>query len=386
MKVLIFTTQFYLCSGAERLAIELAIDLNRRGIQADLLSLYDDALPGVAEKTLELQEAGVPKVRFLGLQVNPPISAVLGAIATLRRLVKTHKYDIVETAQLSPAVIASWATIGTRCRHLCGVHAVYQQGARESRQLRIWRLTARMVRTSRYYAISRKVADAWARYTMLDLRDIPIIYNSINSAAFEAQSERNSIEHEFALPAGARIVLFVGRLDQFKGVDTALEALGPVIFQENLVLLYVGHAEHTDPAAREMLDTVLARVRYEGWETRVQFLGRREDVFRLMASSDLLVHPARTEGFGLVLAEAMATGLPIVASNVDGIPEVVAGTDAQIIPPDEPLVLREAALRVLGCDAAERLSAIIRGRERAAAFRTDVRTTAMLELMSQIIT
>lgn len=383
MKVLVFTTQFHLLSGAERLAIELAVDLNRNGVIADVLSLYDNSPKGAAQKAQELHEMGVPSVKFLGVSVNPSISVVVRAIIKLRRLILDNGYDVVETSQLSPAVIAAWATLGTHCRHVGGVHAVYRRDIRNSRQLHIWRITAWLVRSSRYYAISNFVADCWARFTSLEISRIRIIYNGINNSAFSAQSDRFTVEHELALPDSARIVIFVGRLDQFKGFDTAIAAFGPVLERENLVLLFVGHAERADPKARAMLIAVEEQVSAEAWGTRVHFLGRREDVFRLMASSDVLVHPARTEGFGLVLAEALAVGLPIVASNVDGIPEVLDGTDSIMVPPNEPLALRNSTLEVLGRSTLQRSAAADKGRERANSFRTDKRTKTMLELMRQ---
>jgi glycosyltransferase involved in cell wall biosynthesis len=123
----------------------------------------------------------------------------------------------------------------------------------------------------------------------------------------------------------------------------------------------------------------------EGWPDRVQLLGRRNDVPSLMASSDLLVHPARIEGFGLVLAEAMAAGLPVVASNVQGIPEVLAETDSLMVPPDDPNALREAVLKTLNRTPEEATRAVEKGRKRAEAFRIDKRTDAMVRLFEDVL-
>lgn len=383
MKVLVFTTQFHLLSGAERLAIELAVDLNRKSVCTDVLSLYDNSPQGADQKARELLTLGVPSVKFLGVPVNPSISVVARAIFKLRKIILENGYDIVETSQLSPAVIAAWATLGTRCRHVGGVHAVFRRGFRESLQLRIWRFTAWLLRSSRYYAISCYVANCWSRFTSLDRSLVHVVYNSINDAAFDAKSDRINVNRELDLPEFSRIVIFVGRLDQFKGIDTVIAALGPVLEIENLVLLVVGHAERSDPGASRMLMDVMECVDQEDWGRRVLFLGRREDVFRLMASSDVLVHPARTEGFGLVLAEALAVGLPIVASDVDGIPEVLIDTDSLMVPPNDPLALRNSTMEVLGRSALDRNVASEKGRVRAKAFRTSIRSSAMLEFFLQ---
>lgn len=72
MKILIFMTQFYQLGGAERLAVELAQQLNNPGIHADILSLYTEDLPNVAEAKEALLRAGIPNVHFLGMRIHPP--------------------------------------------------------------------------------------------------------------------------------------------------------------------------------------------------------------------------------------------------------------------------------------------------------------------------
>jgi len=104
-----------------------------------------------------------------------------------------------------------------------------------------------------------------------------------------------------------------------------------------------------------------------------------------MASSDVLVHSARIEGFGLILVEAMAAGLPVVASNVQGIPEVLAGTDSIMVPPDTPAELRKAVLKTLHRTPKEIISSVTKGRKRAESFRTGKRTDAIIKLFNDVI-
>ncbi len=87
MKVLIFMTQFYQLNGAERLAVELAEQLNKRGIRTDILSMYTEALPGVVDAKNALLRNGIPAVHFLGLRIHPPIASMVAAIWRLRRLI-----------------------------------------------------------------------------------------------------------------------------------------------------------------------------------------------------------------------------------------------------------------------------------------------------------
>jgi glycosyltransferase involved in cell wall biosynthesis len=93
-------------------------------------------------------------------------------------------------------------------------------------------------------------------------------------------------------------------------------------------------------------------------------VGHRDDTEQLMRRAWVLAHPARWEGFGLVLLEAMRAGLPVVATRVSAIPEiVVSGTTGRLVPPDDPAALAEALIDALGEESFRR-DAAARGFER----------------------
>jgi glycosyltransferase involved in cell wall biosynthesis len=385
VKVLIFTTQFYLLSGAERLAIELAEELNKMGIHTDILSMYTEDLPGVAEKKKELIRNGIPNVHFLGMKIHPSITSLIPAIIKLRRLLRGNGYDIVETSQVSPTVIASWATRKIRTHHIAGIHQVFRRENDNSMKYIFWRYTVRYNMQTRFYAISDFVADSWIRYSAIAPKRTRRVYNAIPDACFKTCEDRSGICDEFGISTNSRLVLFVGRLDTLKGIDLILHALGPLLEQENLVLLYAGHEDLLAKGTKKMLANMKQTISDASWGNRVKFLGRREDVPRLLASCDILVHPTRKEGFGLVLVEAMAAGLPVVASNVEGIPEVLAGTDSIMVIPNDPDALRDSALKMLKWTDKERAIAIEKGKRRAENFRIRNRTAEMICFMADVI-
>lgn len=389
MKALVFMTQFYWLNGAERLGVELAQELNRRGIPADILSMYTDDLPGVAEAKEKLLASGIPAVHFLGMRVRPPLMSVAPAIRRFRRLLRKGAYNVVETSQMSPTVIASWGTRGMGVGHVAGLHDVFRRDRYNSIRHKLWRHSVRRNTHTRFYAISEYARQHWLEYSGTLPERTRLIYNAIPDDCFVAQSERTEVRRELAIPDDGIIALFVGRMLKRKGIDTLLDSLGAILSNRNLYLVYVGDwdqpSEHLFSGEDGLELRMRRQVEQKSWGGRVRFLGRRNDVPRLMASSDLLVHPARLEGFGLVLAEAMAAGLPVVASNVEGIPEVLQGTKSLMVPPNDPAVLRDAVTEMLRKSSAERGRIISLGRKRAEAFRIRRRIDELTQYFDEVM-
>lgn len=128
----------------------------------------------------------------------------------------------------------------------------------------------------------------------------------------------------------ARVLLAISRLEQQKGIDIAIKAMALIREQHpDAVLVVLGSGS---------LDDELAALASKlGVEETVRFGGRSGDVASWLARAEVFVHPARWEGFGLVLLEAMLAGLPIIASSVSAIPEIVVdGETGLLVPPDDP--------------------------------------------------
>lgn len=384
MKVLIFMTQFYQLGGAERLAVELAEDLNKRGIKADILSMYSENLSGVAEAKQELLNRGIPNVYFLDMKIHPSIASLFLAVLRLRKLIRDGGYDIVETSLVSPSVIASWATLMGKVSFVAGLHQVFLKTRDTSLQHKIWRLSAMCNRHIRFYAISDFVGKAWALYSGVKDQRIRKIFNAIPDATYDVTSEQGGLRNELALSADCKIVLYVGRLTKSKGCDTLLEALIPCLMQENVALVYVGDLDPSVPGSNEMLDGMRKQIADRKLEDRVHFLGFRNDIPHLMASSNVLAHPTLAEGFGLTLVEALAVGLPVVASDVDGIPEVLKGTDAIMFPPNDAPALYKAILKILNNTQEETIRIVQKGKKRAADFRITRRTDEMIRFYEDV--
>jgi glycosyltransferase involved in cell wall biosynthesis len=126
-----------------------------------------------------------------------------------------------------------------------------------------------------------------------------------------------------------------------KGIQFMIRALPTILAAHpNTYYLIVGSGAHQDALREE--------VRRAAIEDRVLFAGMRRDVPRVLAASDLFVLPTLTEALPTVLAEAMAAKLPIVASRVGGIPEMIQdGQNGILVQPEDPETLAGACIQLL---------------------------------------
>ena len=125
---------------------------------------------------------------------------------------------------------------------------------------------------------------------------------------------------------GAKVILVVARLSSEKNVDLVIRAFSKLIFElgyTELKLVVVGSGKLND-SLHALADDLNV-------SNSIIWLGRRSDVFEIMQMSTVLVLASKFEGFGMVLLEAMDAGLPIIASNVSAIPEVVGDEGAGIL-------------------------------------------------------
>jgi glycosyltransferase involved in cell wall biosynthesis len=163
-------------------------------------------------------------------------------------------------------------------------------------------------------------------------------------------------------------ILGVGRLTRQKGFDVAIRAFRFVRIELPQTQLEIaGEGEE-----RESLSRLINEL---GLTDAVSLLGERRDIPELMEKADVLIHPARWEGFGLVLLEAMTAGLPIVASRAGAIPEVVDDeVTGLLISPEDPQAFAAALVRILRTPAL--------GRQFAAAGSSRLRRRFSVERMA----
>lgn len=153
-----------------------------------------------------------------------------------------------------------------------------------------------------------------------------------------------SIRSEFC-STGEKLVAYVGVIQRIKGIEYLLRSI-PSILPEfpNTKFILVGREK--DPGLKAELEALSDTL---GISERISFLGHREDIPNIMKSIDLLVVPSLEEAFGFINIEAAAAGVPVVASRVGGIPEVVEdGVTGYLVPPKDPSAIAQAVNHLLG--------------------------------------
>ena len=171
--------------------------------------------------------------------------------------------------------------------------------------------------------------------------NLSVIHSGVDLAFFKRNaSGRNPKGNELAIPPDSLVVGYVGWLIPIKGVTYLVDAMAEVIQRHpTSLLVLVGKG---DEKGEEEIK-LNKQVENLGIADSVRFLGWRSDVNKIMGCFDIFVLPSLNEGMGRVLVEAMAAGLPIVASRVGGIPDLVKhGENGILVPPANAGALEQA--------------------------------------------
>jgi glycosyltransferase involved in cell wall biosynthesis len=148
------------------------------------------------------------------------------------------------------------------------------------------------------------------------------------------------VRADWGVADGDTVVITVANLRPEKGYDVLLDAAA-VVKERDLPIRFisVGRGPLEDQMHRRCAEL--------GLDEHVRFLGERDDVLELLVASDVFVLASRQEGLPVVLMEATSVGIPIVATAVGGVPQVITdGVEGLLVPPGQPAQLADALCRV----------------------------------------
>ncbi len=340
--------------GTERTALLLARGFVERGARVRILWRHDEVGERVADAGLE----GIRLPR--GGELDPRLlSALTGHARGAAALLATKRREYL------PAVLAA---------RFAGTSAVLRLGLRHTPSAGLKsRVVFGMAR--RVIVNSPEVRDALLACPRVKPDRVTMIPNGVDTDAFAPGGDRYSVRREFGIHDNAPLIATVGALTGQKRHDLLIDALATLL-RDDVHVVIAGEGD-----LRPVLE---ARIVEKGLADRIHLAGFRRDVRPVLAAADVFALPSENEGMAGALLEAMACGLPVVASAAPGVADCVEdGGNGRIVPVGDASALAGALAELVERD--DRLQAMGE-RSRALAverFPLDRMIDATLELLTR---
>jgi len=308
----------YIPGGTQRQLIELLRRIDRDRFQVHPVCFHDDG-----PWTGRVAELGDPITRFPihGFGRPQTMGQLLRFARWCRRhrIAVLHSWDIYSNVFALPGAALAGVPLRIGSRRGLG-------GPSSVRRLQRWSFrTAHKIVANSRAAAEQLIGEG------LSAARIDIVPNGIDLSLFPERTTRTRI----------KTITMVACLREGKRIDVLIAAAARILARHpDVEFQIIG-----DGPCR---DALIAQARSSGVLSHVRFMGHRDDVPTLLSTSDVFVLPSASEASPNVVLEAMAASLPVVASRVGGIPELVAdGVTGHLVPPGDPEALAAALLDVL---------------------------------------
>jgi glycosyltransferase involved in cell wall biosynthesis len=311
-------------SGAERVLLLILARLNRNRFEPVLLSPSS----GPLQKEARMLNVPCANVDQLEARFTWRLAALLryfssfvATIGQVRVRVREQRPALIHANSVRAGLVISAATFGLGIPIVWHVHDLLPEHPLST----CIRLFTLLLPPLRIVVVAKAAAD---RFKGKLLRPFPrrvdfaVVYNAVDATKPPASSTGSPIRKELRLRNGDQLVGIVGNLSPVKGQLELIRAFAKARKRvPNLALLVVGSAlfNRADGYQKQLS----AEVRALGLDHCVRFLGERNDVPAIMGALDLLVMNSRSEAFPLVALEGMAAGVPVLATAVGGLPELI---------------------------------------------------------------
>jgi len=332
MKILYLTTGLG-GGGAEKVVIDLATRMDSLGHQVKIAYLKGDVIVKPRNYQIELIYLGLDNLKQAQFAYN-----------NYKSLLDRFEPDVVHAHMVHANIFARISRMFRPIAKLiCTAHSNNEGG--KARML-AYRLTHKLSEVTTN--VSQSASASFERLGAVPKGGIMTVYNGIDLEKFKYdENAREVLIDELNLDQNSILLLAVGRFHTAKDYPNLLTAFAQIKKNNihNIQLLIAGDGEE-----RERIQQLISLLALSG---NVHLLGRRDDIPKLMSAADIFVLSSSFEGFGLVVAEAMATETFVVATNCGGVKEVMGDTGI-LVPPQDSNILAEALIKALSISSDKR--------------------------------
>ena len=301
-----------ICALQVRLGNPIAPELERIGLPVDLVPVPNLRHPLNLIRILRYLRSHRPMILHTQLEFSDVLGTIAAKILGIPVVATLHTLDTFTTKKFSPwRLRLRWFVLRAFC--------------------------------DRIIAVSEETRRHHLQFGKLKPDKVITLYNGVDISRFKNidQNQSATTRRALNLPLASRVIVTVAVLREPKGIQNMIKALPALLEQvSDLHYLIVGDGNYG--AALRKLVSALAL------EKHITFAGHRTDIPDLLASSDIFVLPTLKDALPTVLIEALAAEIPVIASDVGGVPEIIEnGVDGLLVPPNDPASLADACLRLL---------------------------------------
>jgi glycosyltransferase involved in cell wall biosynthesis len=320
--------------------------LAREGIDVTIVSS-----PGVRVEAI----AKSLKMNYIPITMNRKVQPLhdLKTLVVLTKLFRNGQFDIVHSSTPKAGLLAALAGIIARVPiriHTFTGQVWVEMGGMRRKILRLCDWIIGHLNT-RCYADSASQRDFLIGEHLVNASRISVLgpgsVGGVDLERFDPNKFGNehaqAVRHELGISEKARVILFVGRLTKDKGIRELVSAFLELQKEfEEVALVLVGPFEpERDPLPKDILEEL-------SYNPHIHVVGFSEEPEKYMAAADLFCLPSYREGFGSVIVEAAAMGLPSIASGVVGLVDAVMdGETGLLVPPKDVDALKNALMKMI---------------------------------------
>lgn len=293
---------------------------------------------------------GWPKQELERRGVEPIVLEVKGTfnlrlLWMLSRLARRNRVDVIHSHLLGSNVYCALAGLLTRKPVIATFHGMIDVSPNERfRRLKFWIMS---LGVDRFVTVSQRLLEVIRDEGLLDPRRTTVIYNGIESQRYGKLGNVSELAARLGLEQGCRLIGSLGNMHPAKGYED-LVAAAPLVIQQHPDVHFVIAGQ----VKEEIVQELERRMTELGVSGRVHFIGFVDDTARFLAQLDAFLLTSKSEGFSIAMIEALATGLPVVATRCGGPEEIVRDSGAALlVDVGSPAQIADAVNRVLGSEA-----------------------------------